>query len=180
MLYSHTIKLVRFYKGIDGLKTGYTDKALYCLTATMKKNNMRLISVVMKSNTKDNRSSDTISLLEYGFSNYGSEIIEDKDKFGGFINIRKSKKRNYKYKLSDDVKIIVDKNVKNVEYTSSIKLNEVSAPLSKNSVVGKYTLKYDNKVYNYDLVLVDDAYKSSFIDVFLNILKDIITGSIRK
>lgn len=176
----NTNKLVRFYKGIDGLKTGYTDKALYCLTATMKKNNMRLISVVMKSNTKDNRSSDTISLLEYGFSNYGSEIIEDKDKFGGFINIRKSKKRNYKYKLSDDVKIIVDKNVKNVEYTSSIKLNEVSAPLSKNSVVGKYTLKYDNKVYNYDLVLVDDAYKSSFIDVFLNILKDIITGSIRK
>ena len=48
----NTNKLIKFYKGIDGLKTGYTDKAGYCLTATMSRNNMRLISVVMKSDSK--------------------------------------------------------------------------------------------------------------------------------
>ena len=176
----NTNKLVRFYKGIDGLKTGYTDKAGYCLTSTMKKNNMRLISVVMNSKTKDERSSDTISMLEYGFSNYGSEVIEDKENFSGFINIKKSKERDYKYKLSDDVKIIVDKNIKNVDYKTEIKLNEVTAPLSKNSIVGKYILRYDNKVYNYDLLLVEDAEKSNFVNVFLNNLKDIITGNIRR
>ena len=105
----NTNKLIKFYKGIDGLKTGYTDKAGYCLTATMNKNNMRLISVVMKSNTKDNRSSDTIGMMEYGYSMYGSETILNKKEYSGVINIKGSENRNYKYYLENDIKIIVDK-----------------------------------------------------------------------
>ena len=58
---------------------------------------MRLISVVMKSNTKDNRSSDTIDMMEYGYSMYGSETILKKDEYSGIINIKSSENRNYKY-----------------------------------------------------------------------------------
>ena len=63
----------------------------------MNKNNMRLISVVMKSNTKDNRSSDTIGMMEYGYSMYGSETILNKKDYSGVINIKGSENRNYKY-----------------------------------------------------------------------------------
>ena len=66
----NTNKLIRYYNGLDGLKTGFTDNAGYCLTATAKRNNMRLISVVMKEPTPQTRNSETINLLNYGFSNY--------------------------------------------------------------------------------------------------------------
>ena len=121
----NTNKLIRFYKGIDGLKTGYTDNAGYCLTATMNKNNMRLISVVMGSDTKDNRSSDTIGMLEYGYSMYGSNTVIKKDEFNGTLHIENAKVRDIKYYLDTDINLIVDKNVRDVNYKTDIELFKV-------------------------------------------------------
>jgi D-alanyl-D-alanine carboxypeptidase (penicillin-binding protein 5/6) len=176
----NTNKLIKFYKGIDGLKTGYTDKAGYCLTATMSRNNMRLISVVMKSNTKDNRSADTIGMMEYGYSMYGSETIFEKDKYTGTININNSEKREYNYYLDKDVKIIVDKNRKDVLYTTEVKLNNVKAPLSKGSIVGNLILDFDGKRYIYNLKIKEDIKKAGYFKIFKNHLKDIVTGNVRK
>ena len=64
----NTNRLVRFKEGVDGLKTGFTDEAGYCLTATMKKDNMRLITVVMKEENTSKRSADTTKMLDYGFN----------------------------------------------------------------------------------------------------------------
>ena len=176
MLYSYTIKLIRFYKGIDGLKTGYTDNAGYCLTATMNKNNMRLISVVMGSDTKDNRSSDTIGMLEYGYSMYGSNTVIKKDEFNGTLHIENAKVRDIKYYLDTDINLIVDKNVRDVNYKTDIELFKVKAPLKKNSKVGVLKLYYDNKTYSYDLVVHEDIEKASYFKVFSNLLKDVFSG----
>ena len=176
----NTNKLIKFYKGIDGLKTGYTDKAGYCLTATMNKNNMRLISVVMKSNTKDNRSSDTIGMMEYGYSMYGSETILNKKDYYGTINIKGSENRNYKYYLDNDIKIIVDKDRKDIKYTTEVKLNDVKAPIEKGSKVGELILKYDNNTYTYDLVIHDEVKKATFLKIFFSNLKDIVTGHVKQ
>ena len=176
----NTNKLIKFYKGIDGLKTGYTDKAGYCLTATMNKNNMRLISVVMKSNTKDNRSSDTIGMMEYGYSMYGSETILNKKDYSGVINIKGSENRNYKYYLENDIKIIVDKDRKDIKYTTEVKLNNVKAPIEKGSKVGELILKYDNNTYTYDLVIHDEVKKATFLKIFFSNLKDIVTGHVKQ
>lgn len=176
----NTNKLIKFYKGIDGLKTGYTTKAGYCLTATMNKNNMRLISVVMNSKSKDDRTSDTIGLMEYGYSMYGSELIYSKDDFTGEIYIKGSTKSKYKYNLDDDIKLIVSKDVKNVKYDTSIELFELKAPLVKGSKVGNLYLNYDGKTYLYNLIINEDVKKSSYLKTVLNNLKDTITGKIRK
>ncbi len=176
----NTNKLIKFYKGIDGLKTGYTDKAGYCLTATMNKNNMRLISVVMKSDTKDNRSADTIGMMEYGYSMYGSETIFKKDDFKGNILINNSDLKEYTYHLDNDVKIIVNKNIKDITYNTETKLFNVKAPLNKNDVVGKLTLNYDNKKYEYNLLLDSDVKKASYFKLIVNLLKDLVTGNVRK
>ena len=85
----NTNRLVRFYDGVDGLKTGYTTEAGYCLTATAKKNDLRLISVVMKSPSAEERSSDTSTLLTYGFNSFKSNVIYSKDKSLGKIKIEK-------------------------------------------------------------------------------------------
>ena len=172
----NTNKLIRFYSGIDGLKTGYTDKAGYCLTATMERNDMRLISVVMKEDTKDHRSEDTISMMEYGFSNYGSKKIYDKNEYKGSINIDNASNRTINYYLKDDVKLIVNKNVKDVNYNIETKIDKVKAPLSKNSKVGELQLSYDNNTYIYDLIVKENVKKSSYFEVFNHMLSDIISG----
>ena len=172
----NTNKLIRFYKGIDGLKTGYTDNAGYCLTATINKNNMRLISVVMGSDTKDNRSSDTIGMLEYGYSMYGSNTVIKKDEFNGTLHIENAKVRDIKYYLDTDINLIVDKNVRDVNYKTDIELFKVKAPLKKNSKVGVLKLYYDNKTYSYDLVVHEDIEKASYFKVFSNLLKDVFSG----
>lgn len=176
----NTNKLVKFYKGIDGLKTGYTDKAGYCLTATMNKNNMRLISVVMKSSSKDNRSSDTIGMMEYGYSMYGSEVILKKNEYTGKINISGSENKEYNYYLDNDVKLIVDKNTRDVNYSKKIELDKLKAPLKKGTKVGELILNYDSKEYKYDLIVNEEVKKASYFKVLINNLKDIITGNIRK
>ena len=176
----NTNKLLRFYTGIDGLKTGYTDKAGYCLTATMERNNMRLLSIVMGADTKDNRSTDTISMMEYGYSSYGTNTILNKNKYSDTIKINNAKKRKVKYYLNDDVKLVVKKGIKDVNYKIDKKLYNVKAPLKKNSKVGKLIVTYENKKYEYDLIVRENVKKSTYLNTVKNNLKDVITGSLTK
>jgi len=71
----NTNKLIRFYEGATGLKTGSTDNALYCLSATAERDGMELISVIMKGATSNQRFEDAKTLLNYGFSTYALKTI---------------------------------------------------------------------------------------------------------
>ena len=172
----NTNKLLRFYAGIDGLKTGYTSKAGYCLTATMEKNDMRLLTVVMNEKNKDYRSEDTIAMLEYGFANFESKRILDKNEYEDNMIIDNAYNREIKYYLKDNVNIIASKNTKNVKYDLEKNLYKLKAPLKRNSTIGKLKLKYDNKTYYYDLIIKEDVNKVTYMKVFNNMLKDIISG----
>ena len=172
----NTNKLVKFYSGIDGLKTGYTSKALYCLTATMEKNNMRLISIVMGESNKDNRSEDTISLMEYGFSTYGVKNIYNKNEFKKTIYIDNASNRKVNYYLKDNVNMIVNKNSRGVKYEVNEKLFDTKAPLKSGDVIGVLNLKYNNKIYKYDLIVKEDINKAGYFRVIINMFKDIISG----
>ena len=172
----NTNKLIRFYAGMDGLKTGYTSKAGYCLTATMEKNNMRLLSVVMGEDDKDKRTSDTISMMEYGFSMYGSKTIIDKNKYEKTMIIDNAYDKEVKYYLKDDVNLIVNKNVKDVNYSINEYLYSLKAPLKKNDKVGELEVKYENNTYNYDLIVKEDIKKVSYMKTISNLLKDIMSG----
>ena len=173
----NTNKLVRFYEGIDGLKTGYTDKAKYCLTATMKRNNMRLVSIVMGEDTKDNRNNDTISMMEYGYSQYGVSNIYTKNDVIGSIIVDNAKDKNINYYLGDDVNIIMSKGSKKVDYKTNIELFKVKAPLNKGSIIGKFELVLDKDKYVYDLVIHEDVKKANIFDIFSLIIKNLISGS---
>lgn len=172
----NTNKLVKFYNGIDGLKTGYTDNALYCLTATMNKNNMRLISVVMGVNTKDNRSSDTVAMMEYGYSMYGSQSIISKSKFEETMIIDNAANREVKYALENDVNLIVDKNTKDIKYNIEKELLNVKAPLKKGDKIGTLYLSYDKNTYEYNLIVKEDVKKASYFKIFGNLFRDITSG----
>lgn len=131
----------------------------------------------MKSSSKDNRSSDTIGMMEYGYSMYGSEVIFKKSEYTGKINISGSENKEYNYYLDNDVKLIVDKNTRDVNYSTKIKLDKLKAPLKKGTKVGELLLEFEEKIYTFDLIVNEEVKKASYFKVLINNLKDIVTGN---
>lgn len=174
----NTNKLVRFYNGMDGLKTGFTDKAKYCLTGTMKKNDMRLISVVMGANEKEDRNEDTIAMMEYGFSVYGIKNILKSDKSLGEVYVNNANPRNIKYYASEDINVLVDKNTEEIKYDLKKEFNNIKVPLKKGDVIGKIYLNYNGKIYEYNLVVKENIKKSGYFKMLYNNFKDIISGKV--
>lgn len=174
----NTNSLIRFYKGLDGLKTGYTENAGYCLTGTMERNGLRLITVVMNAEVKEDRNTDTINMMEYAFSQFYKSVLIEKEKSLGTLFIDNSKAREVKYYLKDDVSVILDKNTKDIKYNYDIELNEISAPLKNGDVVGKLILKYDGKETEYDLIVKEDIPEASYFRRMINYLKDLLSGNV--
>lgn len=174
----NTNKLIKFYNGLDGLKTGFTDNAGYCLTGTMLRNDMRLITVTMKAPTKEDRNTDTINLMEYAYSMYYKSTLIKKDKKIGDMFIDNAKKRKVSYYLKEDASVILDKDVRNIKYNYSVKLNNVKAPLKKNDVIGTLTLHLNNQDINYNLIVKENIKKSNYFVRLNNYLKDIISGNL--
>lgn len=140
----NTNKLVRFYDNVDGLKTGFTSTAGYCLTSTALKNNMRLISVVMGADTSDNRTSDTVKLLNYGFNTYKLSTIYEKSKIIDEVRVERGKKESIKLILMNNATELLNINDPQKSYTISIKINKLVAPLKQGEQVGNAFI-YDNE-----------------------------------
>ncbi len=174
----NTNSLIRFYSGLDGLKTGFTNKAGYCLTGTMKRNDMRLITVVMNAKEKEDRNTDTINMMEYAFSRFYNNTLVKSDKSLGKIFIDNAKKRTVDYYLEKDVNVVLEKNVKDIKYKYDIHLDEVKAPLKKGDKVGYLTLYYNNSEIKYNLIVKDDVKETSFFGRMSNYLKDILNGNV--
>ena len=102
----NTNKLVRFYSGVDGLKTGYTKEAGYCLTATAKRNGMRIIAVVMGEPESSVRSSEVSSMLDYAFAQYELESFLSTDSKLDTVYINKAHKEYFNVVPTEDVTIL--------------------------------------------------------------------------
>lgn len=174
----NTNKLIRFYEGMDGLKTGFTNEAGYGITATAIKNNMRLISVVMKSSTSEQRTQDTIKLMEYGYSMFNAKTILSNNKKLGNISISNSEDRIYPYYVEDDVKEIIKKGEKYKKYKYNIKLDNKIAPITKREKIGTLTINYKDEKKHYNIITNKNVKKANYFKTFTNNLKDIISGSL--
>ncbi len=140
----NTNKLVRFYDGIDGLKTGYTSNAGYCLTATAKKNNFRLISVVMGEDNTENRSSDTVKMLNYGFNTYRINVIKTKDEVLGKARVRGGKKDVVSIVLLEDASELIKNTLEDIKYDFRLKVDDIKAPVKNGDIVGKAEIVDNN------------------------------------
>lgn len=176
----NTNRLVRFKEGVDGLKTGFTDEAGYCLTATMKKDNMRLITVVMKEENTSKRSADTTKMLDYGFNIYMVQTILDekttiekkKVELGKIITTEIVPKENITIlnKKSDDQK--------NITYKTNI--NKIIAPVKKGDKVGTIDIIEDNNIIStIDATVKEDILKANILTIYLRNLKEIISGNLK-
>mgnify|MGYP004501667561 FL=1 len=174
----NTNKLIKFYNGLDGLKTGFTGNAGYCLTGSMKRNDMRLITVIMKAPTKEDRNTDTINMMEYAYSMFYKDTLLKGDKKLGTMFIDNSRKRKVNYYLEKDATVVVPKDVRNIDYKYTIDLTNTKAPLKKGDKVGTLKLSVNNEEISYNVIVNESVLKSNFFNRILNYFKDILNGNL--
>lgn len=173
----NTNKLIKTYDGMDGLKTGYTEKAGYCLTATAKRNNMRLISVVMKESDSKIRNNETSEILDYGFNLYKvNRLFKKNDVVSKYVDNKSSKVTNDVI-VKNDISILNKKSSKKRNITYKVKLDKKKLPIKKNEKVGIIEVKENGKVIYKDNVYSKNLIKkANLLEVLIRNLKDIFSG----
>ena len=173
----NTNKLVRFYEGADGLKTGFTDNAKYCMAVTAKRSGMRLLAIVLGEDVSKVRNAETTALLDYGFNLYQVDILKKKGEVVDKIKIERGNVNEVDVVTEEEISILKKKNEESKQYAEKIELLELSLPLNKGDIVGKLKiLDGNNLIGEYNLIVNKDVKKKNFCSLFLDNLKDIFVG----
>lgn len=131
----NTNKLVRFYEGTTGLKTGTTSIAKYCLSATAERNGLELVAVILAGETSNDRFNGAKKLLDYGFANYSFSVLDSELKEKQ-IDIKGGVKRNIKISADEKVNVLLPKNAtKDIKRVTEWNEN-ITAPIKKDDVLG--------------------------------------------
>ena len=166
---SNTNKLIRFYSGATGLKTGFTSGAGYCLSATAKREGMELIAVVMGCESAQKRTADCKALLDYGFATYS--VVRPGLKAGRTVAVHLGKQNTVPVELTERREILVDK-AKRTSLTARVELAQlVPAPVEKGQQVGTISVYAGEKLLiQLPLAAAQAVAKLSFGDVFKLVL----------
>lgn len=164
---TNTNKLIRFYKGAIGTKTGSTSQAKYCLSAAAERNGLTLVAVVLGAETSTDRFEIAKELLNFGFSNYKVETYIEKGHPCGEAVVLKGKKKTLKTESSSSIKKLLNKN-SDEKMELKITLNDgIKAPVKKGDVVGKIELYNKGKVIEtVDAIASEDVKKLNLADIY--------------
>ncbi|WP_210609737.1 D-alanyl-D-alanine carboxypeptidase family protein [Priestia flexa] len=164
----NTNRLVKFYPGVDGLKTGFTGQAKYCLTATAKKGNMRVIAVVFGANTPKERNNEVTKMLDYAFSQYTTTPLYKKDAPIKKVEVNKGEQKYVNAVTSEPLSALTKKGTTAKDMKTEVKLDKnLNAPVKKGDEIGTITIKKDGKVMSTSpLVAEEDVEIASYWQLF--------------
>lgn len=172
---SNTNKLVRFYSGCTGLKTGYTSQAGFCLSASAMREDMELIAVVLGCSTSQERFSACKSMLDYGFANYAL-IQPDVDAYPE-VHITLGVKKQVKVTTTDRCSLLIDKGQKNEVRCTLEVMEKVTAPVSKGQRLGTMTVRCGEQILaQLPLVAEETVPRLSFGQIWKNLLRTLFLG----
>ncbi|EJQ48777.1 D-alanyl-D-alanine carboxypeptidase DacF [Bacillus mycoides] len=164
----NTNKLVRFYPGVDGVKTGFTTEAKYCLTASAEKNGMRVISVVMGAPTSKERNNQVTKLLDYAFGQYMTKKLYTRGEKIKTVQVGKGKEEKVDLVASDNVSLLMKKG-ENMDKVKKevIAEKKVKAPIKKGDALGTLVIKRDKDVLlKQTIVAKEDVEAASWWELF--------------
>lgn len=175
---TNTNKLVRFYQGITGLKTGSTSLAKYCLSASAKRDGMDLIAVILAAPDTKTRFMEASKLLNYGFANYSIYTDENVDTVITPVKVEKGILDSVQGKAVNKFSYLCIKGKTTDNIRKEVILyEEVSAPVVKNDKIGEIIYYYDNdKIGSVDILAIDSIEKAKYKDYFVKILKRYFLG----
>lgn len=167
---TNTNKLVRFYNGVTGLKTGYTNEAGYCISASAKRGNLHLIAVIMGAETSQIRNAAAAKLLDFGFANYS---LYKNDSVSNVIDVYGGVKNQTTLQFNR-CELLLNKGEEN-KIEKEIILNDyLVAPIKKNEKVGKIVYKINDEIIaESDIISTETVEKMTFFQYFVKVLKNL-------
>ncbi len=172
---TNTNKLIRFYDGCDGGKTGFTNDAMFCLSATAKRGDTRVIATVLGAPTSKDRNKEVSDLFNYGLHNYRTvKIIEKNKPIDGEVNIQGAKSSKITLYAKDDIAILEKRGVKN-DYEVKIELaDNLKAPIEKWARVGTVQLLNERGevIGETEIITMTDIECRSYLDGIRKILEN--------
>lgn len=169
---TNTNRLVRFYDGCNGLKTGSTDKAGFCVSASAKRDGMQLIAVIMGAETRDLRNTDARALLDFGFATYGlfkmnEEILES-------VRVKNGTANSIIVKSYPFACVVSKSDAKKVEKFFEIP-ESITAPFSADKVIGKIQFKIgDDLIGTTDIYTTQPMKSIGFWELFLKMVRSVL------
>ncbi len=173
---SNTNKLIRYYEGATGLKTGSTDSALYCLSATAEREGMELIAVILKSPTSTQRFESAKVLLNYGFAAYDLAEVEPEEPLTA-IPVRLGTAASVTVEMEGEEKLLVTKDkIGTMEVQTQLE-TELAAPVEKGQQVGTLTVTSGEEILaQLPLVAGETVERLSYGQIFLRCLRMAFLG----
>lgn len=170
----NTNKLVRFYPGVDGLKTGYTNEAKYCLTATAEKNDMRVVAVVMGVDTTKERNATVSNMLDYAFSQYQTKKLFEKDQVVDRMNLLKAEENEIEIIVPESVSTLHKKGDSVEEIKTEVQVEqELTLPIKQGEQIGLLTVKNGDQVISeVPLTVNRDVEKASYFTLLKRTIKE--------
>ncbi len=173
---ANTNKLIRFYEGATGMKTGFTSKAGYCLSATAERNGIPLIAVVMNASTSQNRFGDASTLLNYGFDNYKLINLCEKNEILAEYKVKKGIVDKIEAVTAENVRVLLEKNEQTDKLEKRVIFKNLDAPLSKGMCVGEVKFLLNGReVGKTNLLTIDNVEKTTYTYCFKNLFKNCIS-----
>lgn len=167
----NTNKLLKLYDGVDGLKTGFTKEAGYCLVTTANKDGLRLIGVVMNEKEPKVRNEEMCAMLDYGYASYKLVTLYKKNDTIDNLEINNSEKKSIKIGCTKDVVYIQSKN-KAKKVRHEIVYNKTLPPIKEGEKVGQLNLFLEDKqIASYDLCSQEDVGLLSFYQKTIGVFK---------
>lgn len=169
----NTNKLVRYYDGTVGLKTGFTGAAGHCLAASAVRNGQQLISVVLGGPDSNTRFAESRKLLDYGFANFETTLVNNKGEEVQQVQVKKGLKPSINAIYKEDVKLLLKKGEKGkIERIAKIK-EDLIAPVKAGEKIGEITYVISgNEVGTTDIVASNDVLKASFLRIFYSMVQE--------
>ena len=171
---SNTNKLIRFYSGATGLKTGFTSGAGYCLSASAQREELELIAVVMGCETSQERFSACKSMLDYGFANYALVVPASES---GTVPVKLGDSVQITAVPAEEVRLLVEKGKKQQVQTQIILDESVTAPVSQGQKLGTMTVRMGEQILaQVPMVARTAVSRLSWWDVFVGLLRRTAMG----
>lgn len=172
---ANTNKLIKHYQGATGVKTGFTQQAKYCLSASAKRGDTHLIAVTLGAETSPERFKDATSLLNFGFANYESVKLCSKNDNIATLTLDKADEQKINLVAKEDLSVLIKKGG-NKDFTRKVKVNENPIiPIKKGTSLG-YVEIYQGKtlVGKVDLVNTKDIQKASYLKMLQRVIDEML------
>ena len=173
----NTNKLVRSYDGADGLKTGLTDAAGYCLAATAKRNGLRLIAIVLGEKNATVRNNETMNLLDYGYANIRVNKLKSMGEVVKKVKLDKADNEIVEIVLKNDLFVAEVVGDEEKKYSFVVNIDNFNLPIVVGDNVGTIDVYFDNKKIKSGYLTVNKDIKSlSFSRLFYKEMIDLVSG----